>query len=172
MFCFATNNASFSLDLLYENMQVRLRLKHPVEYITEVSGAYFSTSYGTYSATAYSYSDAYIESSNRLVSLVFETNSGRYGPFGFKGNIASYASCFKTFCIILGEPCQFGGFYGTSTSAALASIGVYLKPNVTELLDNFKPEEERNVKPKEEPNLKAKEERNVKAKEEPNVNWI
>ncbi|KAG8372875.1 hypothetical protein BUALT_Bualt12G0112600 [Buddleja alternifolia] len=83
-----------------------VKLNHPSEYITWISG---HKSYNN----------------SHLCSITFGTNNGEYGPFGrFTGHD-------KEFSFRLGEGRQFGGFHGNSDNNSVKSIGVYLKPNTT-----------------------------------------
>ncbi|KAL0433929.1 UNVERIFIED_CONTAM: hypothetical protein Slati_2727200 [Sesamum latifolium] len=83
-----------------------VKLNHPAEYITWISG---HKSYNN----------------SHLCSITFGTNHGEYGPFGrFSGHD-------KEFSFRLGENRQFGGFHGTADYNSVKSIGVYLKPITT-----------------------------------------
>ncbi|KAK4388377.1 UNVERIFIED_CONTAM: hypothetical protein Scaly_1035900 [Sesamum calycinum] len=84
----------------------QVKLNHPAEYITWISG---HKSYNN----------------SHLCSITFGTNHGEYGPFGrFNGHD-------KEFSFRLGENRQFGGFHGTADYNSVKSIGVYLKPITT-----------------------------------------
>ncbi|KAL7123762.1 hypothetical protein ABFS83_14G004000 [Erythranthe nasuta] len=81
-----------------------VKLKHPAEYITYISGYKSSNN-------------------NNLCSVTFGTNRGEYGPYGkFTVNKD------KDFIFRLGDDRQFGGFHGTADNNGVRSIGVYLQP--------------------------------------------
>ncbi|CAA3003911.1 Hypothetical predicted protein [Olea europaea subsp. europaea] len=80
-----------------------VKLDHPREYITWVSG-YKSSNSG------------------HLISIAFGTNYETYGPFG------RFTAHDKEVAFKLGDDRQFGGFHGTADDNCVRSIGVYLKP--------------------------------------------
>ncbi|EPS70754.1 hypothetical protein M569_04010 [Genlisea aurea] len=79
-----------------------IKLNHPVEYITKVSG--------------------HKRIGGHLCSLTIVTNLNEYGPFG------SYTKWDQEFVFRLGDDGQFGGFHGSSDGYSIKSIGIYLRP--------------------------------------------
>ncbi|KAL7220797.1 hypothetical protein ACSBR2_013649 [Camellia fascicularis] len=84
-----------------------VKLNYPDEFLTSISGSYIC---------GYRY---------KVTSITFDTNRGRYGPFG------QQHQCDREFIFQMGQDRQFGGFHGSIKDGSLESIGVYVKPITT-----------------------------------------
>lgn len=91
-------------------MLVQITLDYPHEMITGVTGTYEDIRYGG--------------GTKRLRSITFVTNKMKYGPM----EVSSTDQTAKVieFQYYVGE--HFGGFFGTYTSGAIETIGIYMKP--------------------------------------------
>lgn len=81
-----------------------MQIGYPHEVLTSVSGEY---------------------KDGRLVSIAFETNRQKFGPFGRTGscsNSSSYANFKYEF-----TAGRFGGFHGSVDDGSVYAIGVYVK---------------------------------------------
>lgn len=86
-------------------MLLQIMLDYPHEVITGVTGKY----------------RVFYNDEKQLTSLTFVTNKRKYGPFEVSEPYP------QEFDYHVGEK-QFGGFFGTSSSDGIESIGIYLKP--------------------------------------------
>ncbi|KAI8011050.1 Protein RESTRICTED TEV MOVEMENT 1 [Camellia lanceoleosa] len=93
-----------SLSMNIGNRFETVKLNYPDEFLTSISGSY---------------------SPSKVTSITFDTNRGRYGPFGQQRQIDSQ------FIFQMGQDRQFGGFHGSTRDGHLESIGVYVKPITT-----------------------------------------
>ncbi|CAL5337954.1 unnamed protein product [Camellia sinensis] len=96
-----------SLSMNIGNRFETVKLNYPDEFLTSISGSY-SITYGY-----------------KVTSITFDTNQGRYGPFG------QQHQCDREFIFQMGQDRQFGGFHGSTKCGELESIGVYVKPITT-----------------------------------------
>ncbi|WMV47854.1 hypothetical protein MTR67_041239 [Solanum verrucosum] len=87
---------------------------YPSEFLTSISGSYIG--------------DGYL--STGLDAIKFNTNEGSYGPFGR----TEPTSSSKQFNFQLRNR-LFGGFHGTMSPSAVESIGIYLKPVVSSMIN-------------------------------------
>ncbi|KAH0640349.1 hypothetical protein KY285_036935 [Solanum tuberosum] len=92
-----------------------LLFDYPSEFLTSISGSYVG--------------DAYL--STRLDAIKFNTNKGSYGPFGS----TEPTSNSKQFNFQLQNHSLFGGFHGTLSSYAVESIGIYVNPVVSSMIN-------------------------------------
>ncbi|KAH0640348.1 hypothetical protein KY285_036934 [Solanum tuberosum] len=84
-------------------------LDYPSEFLTSLSGSYVNN--------------------GGLEAIKFNTNKGSYGPFGQPTSDAYH------FNFQLGNHSLFGGFHGTTSSYAVDSIGIYVKPVVSSMIN-------------------------------------
>ncbi|MCD7455680.1 hypothetical protein HAX54_029133 [Datura stramonium] len=87
---------------------------YPSEFLTSLSGSYGNNGYSTV-----------------LSAIKFNTNKGSYGPFG----CAKLATDAKHFNFQIGNHRLFGGFHGTKSRQAVESIGIYLKPIISSMIN-------------------------------------
>lgn len=88
---------------------------YPSEFLTSLSGSY----------------DDEDEYSVGLEAIKFNTNKGSYGPFG-RTQPSTHASHFN---FQIGNHLLFGGFHGTKTQNAVQSIGIYVKPVISSIIN-------------------------------------
>ncbi|KAG5587989.1 hypothetical protein H5410_048423 [Solanum commersonii] len=92
-----------------------LLFDYPSEFLTSISGSYIG--------------DRYL--STGLDAIKFNTNKGSYGPFGR----TEPTSSSKQFNFQLRNHRLFGGFHGTMSPSAVESIGIYVKPVVSPMIN-------------------------------------
>lgn len=90
---------------------------YPSEFLTSISG-----SYGDH---------VDLTVSTVLEAIIFNTNKCSYGPFG--RTQAGTAS--KHFNFQLGNHHLFGGFHGNKSNHAVKSIGIYVKPVISSMIN-------------------------------------
>ncbi|XP_060179236.1 inactive protein RESTRICTED TEV MOVEMENT 1-like [Lycium barbarum] len=96
---------------------------YPSEFLTSLSGSYDDNAY-----------------SPVLQAIKFSTSKGSYGPFGLvkPSSDAKYvisSSAAKHFTFQIGNHRLFGGFHGTKTKYAVESIGIYVKPIISSIIN-------------------------------------
>lgn len=101
-------------SLHYENFYAVV-FDYPSEFLTSISG-----SYGDYYSTA-----------TVLEAIIFNTNKCSYGPFG----LTEAETGSKHFNFQLGNHHLFGGFHGTKSGNAVQSIGIYVKPVISSMIN-------------------------------------
>ncbi|XP_060180903.1 inactive protein RESTRICTED TEV MOVEMENT 1-like [Lycium barbarum] len=87
---------------------------YPSEFLTSLSGSY----------NDYAYPPV-------LQAIKFSTSKGSYGPFG----LVKPSSDAKHFNFQIENHRLFGGFHGTKTSYAVESIGIYVKPIISSIIN-------------------------------------
>lgn len=87
---------------------------YPSEFLTLLSGSYDNNGYSTV-----------------LSAIKFNTNKGSYGPFGCTQPVTDA----KHFNFQIGNHRFFGGFHGTRNRHAVESIGIYLKPIISSMIN-------------------------------------
>ncbi|KAH0634188.1 hypothetical protein KY289_037135 [Solanum tuberosum] len=85
-------------------------LDYPSEFLTSISGSYMYD--------------------GGLAAIKFNTNKGSYGSFG-----QPITNATNYFNFQLGNHNLFGGFHGTMSSSAVESIGIYVKPVVSSMIN-------------------------------------
>ncbi|PHU21740.1 hypothetical protein BC332_06847 [Capsicum chinense] len=119
LFCDENENGKLVLSNKYGSHEYKsfcaVTFDYPIAFLTSISGSF----------------QARVKFGSTLSSISFGTNKGSYGPFG------TPSARDSKFIFQIGNYPSFGGFHGGTNGCGIGSIGVYIKPITTPMI-NFK----------------------------------